>query len=161
MDIFHLMKEPIVSKYIKPFQMKSILILVFLIFSATVFSQQADSIKAGTISFKWNKWRLDGKRIYKDDLKAEMMKVDEAFLYYKKSRVNLTTAYLAAIPMVTFVLLGKQSTNVGSPSFGKPKYGFNIAGLLFAGVYFYELAQSSKNSKKAVRIYNEKAVAFY
>lgn len=161
MGIFQLMNGHIVSKFIKLFQMKFILVVLFFFFSTKGFTQSTDSIKANNISFKWNKWRLNGKRIFKDDVKVEMMKVDEAFLYYKKGRTNQTAAYLAAIPMVTFALLGQQSTNITSPSFGKPKYGFNIAGLLFGGISIYELAQSSKNSKKAASIYNEKMALVY
>jgi len=134
---------------------KIILTGCFFLLSVSLFGQSTDSIKTGSISFKWNKWQLDGKRIYKDDVKAEMMKVDEAFVYYKKGRTNITIAFISFVPMVTFALLGQQSTNERSPSYLKPKYGFNIAGLLFGGFAFYELAQSSKNSKKAARLYNE------
>lgn len=135
--------------------MKTILLICLVFVVSSLYSQDTTKSVENEITFKWNKWRLNGKRIYRDEVKAEMMKVDEAFLYYKKSRNNLTIGLIAYVPMVTFALLGQQSTNVGSPSFGKPKYGFNIAGLLFAGVSFYEMARSSKNSKKAASIYNE------
>ena len=134
--------------------MKSFLLICLVFVSSPLYSQDTTRSVENEIIFKCNKWRLNGKRIYKDEVKEEMMKVDEAFPYYKKSRNNLIIGLIAYVPMVTFALLGKQNLNEISPNFGKPNIAFSIAGFVSAGVLFYEFARYSKNSKKAARIYN-------
>jgi len=139
----------------KLLSVKTILTVCFFLFAVSLFAQPTDSVKTGNLSFKWNKWRLDGKRVYKDVIKAEMMKVDEASRYYKKGRTNLMIALIAYIPTVAFPILGQRNQKMGSPGFGNERIGFKIAGILSGGLFIYEFTRYSKNSKKAARIYNE------
>ncbi|MCB0716739.1 MAG: hypothetical protein KDC06_12095, partial [Chitinophagaceae bacterium] len=108
--------------------MKILLSILIIAFTFSVNAQETGSKQKGTLSFNWGKWRLDGKRIQLREVKNEILKVEKANFYFKRSRANLTTAYLATIPTVAFILLGKQNQNPASPNFGKSRAGFSIAG---------------------------------
>ena len=95
---------------------------------------------------------MNGHRLKPGELRQELMKVDEAMLYYKKAETNMTFAYLSFIPGMTFMYLGKRSKTYPY----NHKYGFSIAGIISLGTATYLASRYKKNMKKAVLTYNQK-----
>ncbi len=137
------------------------LFIFSLLISATLFAQKSDSLKFTGLHFKNGKWRLNKMKVGRQQVEDSLQTVALAMAYYKKGRTNRTIAIISILAAVPIVFLAEESTELGSPSFGKSKIGFKAACFILSGGGLYEMIRFGRNFKKAARIYNEKKMTVY
>jgi hypothetical protein len=115
-----------------------------------------DSAKTiGKIYHTPRTWRVDGKRIPDKIVVAEIYKVPEAVVYYKKAKTNRTVSYLCLAGSLTALIIDgvNQRNYTGGPQKNRAVIKIAGAGLSVSAIVFILLA--GKNFKKAVDVRNE------
>jgi hypothetical protein len=139
--------------------MKLFLLLLIMLFLFTNSHGQVtmpDSAKIiGKIYNTSRTWRVDGKRIPGKLVVAEIYKVPEAVVYYKKAKINRTISIICAAGSLTALIIDgvnrrdytgrAQNKNIVLPTISG---SLSITGIIF-------ILSAGKNFKKAVDVRNE------
>lgn len=141
--------------------MKRIIVILILLFSIKNYAQDSANKNTNHIYKTGKRWSMNGDKLSNKELKTELYKIPAAIPVYKKARTNEIIGYSFAVPMLVFTLLAKQSSDISSPSYGKNKRGFQIAGIISAGAVMYFILQAAKFKKMAIRVHNENLKTIY
>jgi hypothetical protein len=139
--------------------MKLFLLLLIMLFLFTNSHGQVtmpDSAKTiGKIYNTSRTWRVDGKRIPGKLVVAEIYKVPEAVVYYKKAKTNRTISIICAAGSLTALIIdGVNRRNyTGGPKNNTVVLSTISGSFSITGIIFVLLA--GKNFKKAVDVRNE------
>jgi hypothetical protein len=131
-------------------------VILFLFANSYGQVPMQDSAKIiGKIYHTPRTWRVDGKRIPGEIVVAEIYKVPEAVVYYKKAKTNRTVSYLCLAGSLTALIIDgvnrrdytgrAQNKNIVLPTISG---SLSIAGIIF-------ILSAGKNFKKAVDVRNE------
>lgn len=123
-------------------------LLVFSFINA--HSQDSTSKQQRSIYKSWPGYKLNGRMLKENELKAELNKVPASIPYYQKAHTSKIIGLSLIPPAILFALLSKPNDDIS----GNYKCGYGVASILCSGTSIFFVLRSSKNKKRAVQIYN-------
>ncbi len=102
---------------------------------------------------------MNGQKLKPKQFEAEIYKVPEAVVFYKKSNQNFWATLGTATLMSTLALLMPEYRKDTYPP--KTNYGRYIVLGIGSGLCIHFSSKSNQNLRKAVKIHNEKIALLY